>query len=241
MPFLSKPFLDSTRGRIMALLRAGGATAEELAARLHITRSAVRAHVAGMERDGLIRRAGLRPGKTRPSLVFELAPEIEQRLSGAYVPLVTELVGVLVDERPPAKVEKLLRRVGKRLADALSPGNRPSGDLAARATQASHLLNDRLGAVTRVEVNGRLLIRGTGCVVSAVTARHPGACLAIESLLSELVGAPVRECCTHGPRPQCCFEIRRGSVGGRPAPPRGAGPRRGGGPPPLGEAKLRRA
>ena len=160
MPFLSKPFLDSTRGRITALLRAGGVTAEELAARLHITRSAVRAHVAGMERDGLIRRAGFRPGKTRPSLVFELAPEVEQRLSGAYVPLVTELIGVLVDERPRAEVEKVLRRVGKRLADALSPGNRPSGDPAARAAQASRLLNDRLGAVTHVEVNGRLLIRG---------------------------------------------------------------------------------
>ena len=209
MPFLSKQFLDSTRGRITALLRAGGGTAEEIASRLRITRSAVRAHVAGMERDGLVRRAGLRPGKTRPSQVFELTPDVEHRLSGAYIPLLNEVIQVLVDERPAAEVERMLRRVGRRLADALSPGNRPTGDFGSRAALASRLMNDGLGAATHVEVNGRLLIRGTGCAVSAVTARHPGACLAIESMLSELVGAPVRECCTHGARPQCCFEIRR--------------------------------
>jgi hypothetical protein len=29
----------------------------------------------------------------------------------------------------------------------------------------------------------------------------------MESLLEELVGTPVRECCERGAQPRCCFEI----------------------------------
>jgi hypothetical protein len=29
----------------------------------------------------------------------------------------------------------------------------------------------------------------------------------MESLLAELLEAPVRECCERGERPRCCFEI----------------------------------
>ena len=53
---LKKQFLDSSRGRIAALLQPGGLTAEEIAAKLQLTTNAVRAQLAGMERDGLVRR-----------------------------------------------------------------------------------------------------------------------------------------------------------------------------------------
>jgi hypothetical protein len=29
----------------------------------------------------------------------------------------------------------------------------------------------------------------------------------VESLLSEIVGQPVRQCCHHAERPSCCFEV----------------------------------
>ena len=42
-----------------------------------------------------------------------------------------------------------------------------------------------------------------------VTAVHgqPHVCRAMETLLGELVGTPVRECCERGAQPRCCFEI----------------------------------
>src|ERR671920_950573 len=97
---LGKPLLDSTRGRIVALLRGGGLTADEIASKLRLTQSAVRVQTTAMERDGLVTRAGKRPGTTRPSNVFELTPEVEQLLSKAYVPLLTQLVQAFANGLP---------------------------------------------------------------------------------------------------------------------------------------------
>jgi predicted ArsR family transcriptional regulator len=204
---LNKHLLDSTRGRIVTLLRGGGLTADDIAAKLGLTKSAIRAHIVGMERDGAVRRAGQRPGTTRPSHVFELTPEIEQLLSSAYIPLLTHLVAVFAEGLPPHQLELLLRQAGTRLAVELSRGKRPTGRLANRMAIASEMLNDELGAMTHVESNGHVILRGVGCPLAALTGKHPGVCLAMESLVAEVVGAPVRECCDRSDRPHCCFEV----------------------------------
>lgn len=156
----------------------------------------------------MVRRAGQRPGTTRPSHVFELTPEVEQLLSSAYIPLLTHLVHVFADGLPAHQLEAMLRQAGKRLADELSRGKRPAGNLASRVAMASEMMNEQLGAMTHVEGNGRYVIRGLGCPLAALTGKHPGVCLAMESLVMEAVGAPVRECCDRSERPRCCFEIR---------------------------------
>jgi predicted ArsR family transcriptional regulator len=204
---LKKQILDSSRGRIVTLLRGGGLTADEIASKLGLTRSAIRAQIVAMERDGAVRRAGQRTGTTRPPHVFELTPEIEQLLSSAYIPLLTHLVAVFADGLPADQLESLLRQAGRRFAAELSRGRRPMGSMADRMAIASEMLNDELGAMTQVERNGRVRLRGVGCPLAALTGKHPGVCLAMESLVAEVVGAPVRECCDRSDRPHCCFEV----------------------------------
>jgi predicted ArsR family transcriptional regulator len=206
---LRQQLLDSSRGRIVGVLRGGSLTADDIASQLGLTRSAIRAQITGMERDGVVRRAGQRPGTTRPSHLFELTPEIEQLLSSAYIPLVTQLIDVFAQGVPRRQLEAMLRKAGKNLADELSKGKRPAGDLASRVAMASALMNEELGALTHIEGNGRYLIRGVGCPLAALTGKHPGVCLAMESLVAEIIGAPVRECCDRSKRPHCCFEIRK--------------------------------
>jgi predicted ArsR family transcriptional regulator len=205
---LRRQLLESSRGRIVTLLRSGGATADEVAGKLGVTRSAIRAQMTAMERDGVVRRAGQRRGTTRPSHLFELTPEAEQLLSSAYIPLVTHLIDALAEGVPAQQLEATLRQAGKALARTLSRGKRFTGSLAARAATASEMLNEQLGAMTRVEANGKLIIRGVGCPLAALTGRHPGICLAMESLLADVLGVPVRQCCDRTGRPQCCFEVR---------------------------------
>jgi predicted ArsR family transcriptional regulator len=204
---LRRQLLDSSRGRIVTLLRGGPLTADDIASKLGLTRSAIRAQITGMERDGVVQRAGQRPGTTRPSHVFELTPEVEQLLSSAYIPLLTQLVHVFAEGLPAAQLEAMLRQAGKRLADELSRGKRPIGDLASRVAMASEMMNEQLGAMTHVKRNGGYVIRGLGCPLAALTGTHPGVCLAMESLVSEVVGVAVRECCDRSEKPQCCFEI----------------------------------
>jgi predicted ArsR family transcriptional regulator len=205
---LRKQLLDSSRGRIVTLLRGTrGLTADDIASKLALTRSAVRAQLTGMERDGVVRRAGQRPGTTRPSHVFELTPEVEQLLSSAYIPLLTSLIDTFADGLPPNQVETILRQAGKRLAAELSRGRRPAGNLSSRLAMVSEMMNEQLGALTHVEGNGGYIIRGMGCPLAALTGKHPGVCLAIESLIGEVLRVPVRECCDRLERPKCCFEI----------------------------------
>jgi len=207
---LTKQLLDTTRGRIVTLLQAKPLTAEELAAQLRLTANAVRSQLTAMERDGLVRRTGRRPGTTRPSHVFEVTSEVEYLLSRAYIPLLSQLVQTFANSLPTEQVEALLRDTGRALGEELSAGRRLSGTLRSRVTLASQLLNDQLGALTHVEKNGAFVIRGVGCPLSALTGKHPGVCLAMESLVSEVVGAPTRECCVREGRPRCCFKIGNG-------------------------------
>ena len=181
-------------------------TADDLASRLEISASGIRAQLAAMERDGVVQQAGRRPGTTRPSRVFELTPEGEQLLSRAYVPLLTQLVEVLARDLPDDQLETLMRAAGRRLAGELSPRRSP-GRLRARVRAASEALNERLGAVTHVEENGWYVIRGQGCPLSALTEKHPAVCRAMESLVEQVVGASAQECCDRSDRPRCCFKI----------------------------------
>ena len=83
----------------------------------------------------------------------------------------------------------------------------PRGTLRERVAGASALLNE-LGGLTEItEEQGGFLIRSHGCPLAAATANHPEVCNALESLLSEFVGASVTKCCDRYDRLRCCFEI----------------------------------
>jgi len=59
-------FFDSTRGRVLILLREGSRTVNELAEKLDLTDNAVRAHLTSLERDVLVQLLGTRPGSRKP-------------------------------------------------------------------------------------------------------------------------------------------------------------------------------
>src|SRR5207237_1286474 len=107
---LTRQLLDSTRGRIVTLLQHSALTVDDLASELGLTANGVRAHLTAMERDGVVQRSGTRAGTTRPSIVYTLAPEVEQLLSRAYIPLLTQLVRVFADELPAKQMDSLLRQ-----------------------------------------------------------------------------------------------------------------------------------
>ena len=207
---LRQQLLDTGRGRIVSLLQRGPLTVDDIASTLELSASGIRAQITAMERDGVVRRAGRRPGTTKPSRVFELTPEVEQLLSRAYIPLLTQLVDVFANGLPARQVDALLRQAGRKLAGELR-SERSSGNLRSRVLATSEMLNAQLGAVTHVEENGRYIIRGEGCPLSALTGKHPAVCRAMESLVKEFVGASVHECCERAQRPRCCFEIGNGT------------------------------
>jgi predicted ArsR family transcriptional regulator len=208
---LTKHFFESTRGRIVALLRERESTVDELSTRLQLTGNAVRAHVTAMEREGVVRRIAQRPGATRPSHVFALTTEIEHLLSRAYLPLMTQFVHVCTTALTAGQVEQLMRDAGRGLARELTRGLSAAGRLPARISAASDLMNEELGAITHVEhveKNKRYKIQGVACPLSALTGKHPSVCLAVASFLSAVTRARVRECCDREGKPRCCFDVK---------------------------------
>lgn len=67
--------LASTRGKILALLRADSHTVNELAEALELTDNTVRSHLTSLERDGLIRQLGMRSGFRKPHILYSLTGE----------------------------------------------------------------------------------------------------------------------------------------------------------------------
>ncbi len=206
---LRSQLLDTSRGRIVTALQRSPLTADDLAERLGVTTNAIRAQLALMERDGVVQKAGRRAGPTRPSHMYALTPEVEQLLSKAYIPVLTQLIRVFSTGIPAAQLEAMLREAGSGLADHLLGARRPSGSLRAKVSAASELLNNELGAVTEVVENGEYVIQGAACPLAAVTGKHPALCIALESFVAEVVGVPVHECCDRVGRPQCCFRIAK--------------------------------
>ena len=204
---VSRRFIESTKGQIAALLRRSSRTVEDLAASLGLTDNAIRSHLATLERDGLVRQDGVRrsPGAGKPATVYELVPEAEQLFSRAYAPVLAALLDELAEQLPAERVDTLMEQVGRRIAQGVS--RRQSGDLADRVHAAVGLLNSLGGVAESEEREGEFLIRGCGCPLSAATSRRPEMCRAVESMLSEVIGAPVRERCERTERPRCCFEV----------------------------------
>jgi predicted ArsR family transcriptional regulator len=198
------PAPDRTRDRVIETLRRGAATLDELVEELSLTRTAVRLQLAGLERDGQVVRRGMRRGRTKPSHVYELTSEAEQQLSRAYIPVLTQLLHVLNTRLSEAEFDDVMRAVGREL---LAGQARPTGALRTRAQAASNLLN-QLGGLTEVVEDERgLLIRSYGCPLAATAVHHPETCSAMESFVTEFVGAPVMQACERADRPRCRFRL----------------------------------
>jgi predicted ArsR family transcriptional regulator len=179
-------------------------TIDEIASAVGLTRGAVRAQLATLQRDGTVEQRELRRGTSKPARTYGVTTEAELLLSRAYIPILTQLLHVLADRMPRREFDAVMREVGRGLMTGRPV---PHGTLEERVLAASALLND-LGGVTEVEKEGKhFVIRGHGCPLAAATAEYPEACNALESLLSEFVGHPVTQCCDQYDPRRCCFEV----------------------------------
>lgn len=198
----------TTRGKIVALIRRGVGEVEEIARELDISPNAVRTHLAALERDGIVTRSGVRRTSSvgKPPTVYQIRPEAAPLFSRAYAPVLGALLDELTDQLSPQRAEALMQSVGRRLA--ASGGQPPPGDLAARADAAVALLKSLGGEIHVERTKDAIVLRGMAdCPMAAVVSRQPVLCQALESLLTEFLGAPVRACCDHGERPRCCFRV----------------------------------
>jgi predicted ArsR family transcriptional regulator len=198
------------RGRIIALLRRGERTVDELAAELGVTDNAVRPHLELLEREGIVTQARVRRDGAvgKPATLYAIAPDANATLSAAYAPVLTALVSTLRDRMSRRDLDVLYRDTGRRLA--ANQGASGARGFETRVRSAAAILAS-LGAeldVTRDD--GGFTLHGHACPLSDAVRADPSVCHAIRELVAGVTGDSVRECCIRdGPSPKCRLEIRR--------------------------------
>ncbi len=206
------------RGRIIALLRRGERTVEELARSLGVTDNAVRAHLTSLERDGVIHQPRQRHtgAAGKPAALYAIAPSAEPLLSTAYAPVLVALLTALEQRLSDAELDDLFREVGRRLTgdgEATAGKKRPAKPLESRVNDAARVLIALGGEIDVERTPDAFILRGHACPLSDAVRAQPRICHAVTQLVSETAGVTVKECCVHSTEPggpvRCCFEVKR--------------------------------
>ena len=196
--------MSGSRGEIVALVREGVNGVAEIAERLDLTHNAVRAHIAALERDGILEVGGKRAGAKRPAILYRLTDAAEAFYARAYQPVLVALAERLNRRYSEAELKATYLEVGRSLGsvDNSSMSRRERVQVAADALRS-------LGALIEVESNADgYVLRGKRCPLSEVVATCPQACNLGVGLVSAIVGADVEDACVYDPHPACRFLIK---------------------------------
>ena len=204
----NKRVWDSTRGRIVSLLRRRERTVEELATELGVTDNAVRAQLGALERDGLVRAAGSRkpPAAGKPAVLYDVPLEADALFSRAYAPMFTSLVSTLAEQMDGPQLTELLVDAGKRLAAAYPA---PAGDRERRLVAATDVMQQLGAQVELIEGSDGITLRGSSCPLAVAVEKRHEVCMAMQAFLEAMLGEPLIQCCEYEERPRCCFKAGR--------------------------------
>ena len=189
--------MQSTRARILGLLRAGGATVEAITADLGLAPATVRRHLDVLLRDGLVEMRSERVPLGRPHFVFTLSEGGLDGLPGRQYRLVSAVLDTILALTPRDTRDRsgsdIAALVFDRLADQLLARCRPAvtaTSIPDRLEQATEALG---GAGLEFDViagEDGFIVTGAGCpcmrLISGIIE-----CPHEARVLSGLIGVPV--------------------------------------------------
>jgi len=198
-------FLKSTRGQIVGLLRERHSTVAELAEKLSLTDNAVRAHLATLERDGLVRQSGERPGLRKPHFTYALTSEAGDLFPKAYAPILNAVLKKLETSLGKEQSAAFLRQLGREMA---APHRNTDAAFESKLHTAIKFIEE-LGGQVRIERDGeKIAICGTDCPLSEVVSDHDLVCDMLTEFVAQVVDCTVSQNCQRKEHPQCRFEIQ---------------------------------
>ena len=159
-----------------------GLTVESFVDSLSITPSAVRQHLTGLERDGLVTRGARKPTGGRPEQLYVLTQKGREVFPRRYRELAESMLEAVAESVGPQKLETLLRRMGKRLAQQVIG---ESGETLSLAETAAAMKDAGYEASV---ARGSSEIVARNCVFHRSAERFPAICKFDLAFLEAMTG-----------------------------------------------------
>jgi DeoR family suf operon transcriptional repressor len=202
---------------VTALKHAGEATADDLAAQLGVTVSAVRQQLDNLAADGLVAWRPLARGRGRPTHLYRLTRAAEPLFPKAYGGLTTELLGYVADADPNLVDDIFDRRRQRRLEGAQARLAGLGSDFAARVAELARIL-DEDGYLASWEAlpDGSYRIVEHNCAVLDVAERYGQACTSEIAFLRQALPDAHIERVSHmiGGAHSCAYRIELAAPAG---------------------------
>jgi predicted ArsR family transcriptional regulator len=190
-----------------------GATLEELAEHLGVTKTAAREHLVKIENLGFITYQDMRGGVGRPRRRYLLSAEGHETFPRRYSWLSNVLLQMLAEDMGPAAVARMMENLAVRVADSMRDRfqeARSSAELLTGITQALNELGYR-ALLKQRDLRKGAVVEATNCVYHTVAKKHPELCrFDVKFIEAASGGLNVRleSCITRGD-PVCRFCLRR--------------------------------
>ncbi|MGJ7517086.1 helix-turn-helix transcriptional regulator [Pseudomonas baetica] len=185
------------------LHHGGGMSIDELAEHLAVTRTAIRQHLAALERDGLVLRGETRPTGRRPEQLYRLTDHAREQFPRQYQLLASALINEVADIIGPEALAALMRNLGRKLAHDREQTVVDEVKIVEHMNQAGY------EAEVFFRSGGDAQIVAHNCVFHRLAAAHPVVCELDLALIGTLGGGEVEhsECMVRGGH-VCRFKLR---------------------------------
>ena len=183
---------DSPRGQIIKLIQRNGPMGiKDLRQALGVSDTAIRQQLHYLLADGLIQATTApRSGRGRPGKVYALTDNVRHLFACECEDLALALYEELLLDQGPEVVQRLLDRVGLRIAEAYRFQVR-GAELQERVRILSKLLDDR-GIMSDIRVEeDAIILHEYNCPYHELATSHREICQMERKMLSDVLGAEV--------------------------------------------------
>jgi predicted ArsR family transcriptional regulator len=176
------------------LYHGSGMSIDELASHLAVTRTAIRQHLAALERDRLVLRGETRATGRRPEQLYQLSDHAREMFPRQYQLLANVLIEEVAGIIGPEALATLMRNMGRKLAAEREQ------DTVDEARIVHHMNQAGYEAQVFFRSSGEKEIVAHNCVFHRLAAAHPVICELDLALIGALGGGEVEhlECMVRG-------------------------------------------
>lgn len=189
-----------------------GATLDELASHLGITKTAVKEHILKIESRGYLTFTDSKGSVGRPRRRYLLSEEGHDAFPKQYSWLSNALLGLLAQDMGAAGVSKLMKSLANQVAKSMESKLKNEKSTSGLLGKINGIMNE-LGYRTTLkqsDVRKGAVLEATNCVYHSVAKEHPALCAFDVQFLENVSGMKVTlETCIARGGSVCRFCLRK--------------------------------